>query len=261
MAIQHMSEFADQSAGDDGVGVFVAELDVPGHELVAARAILSASELERAGRFVFEKDRNRYIVARATLREILGVHLDVAPEMLEFSYGPYGKPALASQPAEKDLRFNVSHSGSVAVFAFANGLDVGVDVEALTPLDDQDDVAAHCFSDAEQRLYHGLREEDRKIEPYRAPMIADFEKLQLRRQQTDAQICQWANEIDSASLMAPYEFVSVMYGKSKILPRYVLVMHLFTHKTHHCGQVTTLLSQLGHDVGITDLPWVPDTAS
>jgi uncharacterized damage-inducible protein DinB len=114
---------------------------------------------------------------------------------------------------------------------------------------------------ADDALLIRLREEDRSIEPYRAPMIADFEELQLRRQQTDAQICQWASEIDNASLMAPYEFVSVMYGKSKILPRYALAMHLFNHQTHHRGQVTTLLSQLGHDVGITDLPWVPDTAS
>lgn len=32
-----------------------------------------------------------------------------------------------------------------------------------------------------------------------------------------------------------------------------LLMHLFNHQTHHRGQVTTLLSQEGVDVGATDL--------
>ncbi len=32
-----------------------------------------------------------------------------------------------------------------------------------------------------------------------------------------------------------------------------LLMHVFNHQTHHRGQVTTLLSQAGVDVGVTDL--------
>jgi uncharacterized damage-inducible protein DinB len=36
-------------------------------------------------------------------------------------------------------------------------------------------------------------------------------------------------------------------------------MHVFNHQTHHRGQITTLLSQFGIDVGITDLvAIVPD---
>jgi uncharacterized damage-inducible protein DinB len=37
----------------------------------------------------------------------------------------------------------------------------------------------------------------------------------------------------------------------------VLFAHLVNHQTHHRGQVTTLLSQLGLDVGTTDLPFMP----
>lgn len=32
-----------------------------------------------------------------------------------------------------------------------------------------------------------------------------------------------------------------------------LVVHFFNHQTHHRGQTTTLLSQAGVDVGVTDL--------
>ena len=35
-------------------------------------------------------------------------------------------------------------------------------------------------------------------------------------------------------------------------------VHLFNHQTHHRGQLTTLLSQLGIDPGVTDLPMLPD---
>ncbi|MAC46924.1 MAG: hypothetical protein CMI12_08730 [Oceanospirillum sp.] len=38
-----------------------------------------------------------------------------------------------------------------------------------------------------------------------------------------------------------------------------LVSHLFNHQTHHRGQVSTLLSQNGIDIGITDfLMEIPD---
>lgn len=32
-----------------------------------------------------------------------------------------------------------------------------------------------------------------------------------------------------------------------------LVLHFFNHQTHHRGQVSTLLSQAGEDIGVTDL--------
>jgi len=41
---------------------------------------------------------------------------------------------------------------------------------------------------------------------------------------------------------------------------WVLVAHLFNHQAHHRGQLTTLLSQMGHDPGVTDLPFMPGIA-
>ena len=46
-------------------------------------------------------------------------------------------------------------------------------------------------------------------------------------------------------------------GKTRVLPRWVLVTHMFNHGTHHRGQLTTLMKQLGIDPGVTDLPWLP----
>jgi uncharacterized damage-inducible protein DinB len=38
----------------------------------------------------------------------------------------------------------------------------------------------------------------------------------------------------------------------------VLVVHLFNHQTHHRGQVHALLTSMGVDPGVTDLPFGPD---
>ncbi|MEO1003710.1 MAG: DinB family protein [Cyanobacteria bacterium J06638_7] len=35
-----------------------------------------------------------------------------------------------------------------------------------------------------------------------------------------------------------------MDGRIRAVPRWVLVIHLFHHQTHHRGQVTTFLSQI-----------------
>jgi uncharacterized damage-inducible protein DinB len=38
-----------------------------------------------------------------------------------------------------------------------------------------------------------------------------------------------------------------------------LLLHFFHHQTHHRGQASTLLSQAGVDIGVTDLlEWIPE---
>ncbi|MEP7042148.1 MAG: DinB family protein [Dokdonella sp.] len=50
---------------------------------------------------------------------------------------------------------------------------------------------------------------------------------------------------------------SLTYANSKgevfVDPFGPLLQHVFNHQTHHRGQITTLLSQAGFDVGVTDL--------
>jgi len=128
----------------------VRSLDIDAESLAG---LLSADERERAGRFAFERDRRRYIVARARLRQLLGERLGAAPESLRFVYKPHGKPALARCPGQRDLRFNVSHCGEVAAYAFAEGREVGVDIEELRELPDADDIAMRFFSRRERGAY------------------------------------------------------------------------------------------------------------
>lgn len=92
---------------------------------------LSIDERKRAENFVQERDRNRYIIARGILRELLGHYLGMAPEQVCFCYGAYGKPHLADSQARIGLEFNLSHAANSAVYAFANRTQVGIDIEPL----------------------------------------------------------------------------------------------------------------------------------
>src|SRR5436305_11150083 len=89
--------------------VVASRLDVEPEAVRASSALLSDSERERSGRFASDRDRKRYIVARATLRQLLGARLDVKAGEIELVYGFHGKPALGQRFANSGLRFNVSH--------------------------------------------------------------------------------------------------------------------------------------------------------
>ena len=85
---------------------------------------LDPVERERAARL---RDPGPWTVARGALRELLGARLGVAPADVRLASGPHGKPEIAGSP----LRFNLSHTRSLAVIAVADGFEVGVDVERL----------------------------------------------------------------------------------------------------------------------------------
>jgi uncharacterized damage-inducible protein DinB len=89
----------------------------------------------------------------------------------------------------------------------------------------------------------------------------NFEKLRADRRAMDQQILDWSHTLSPQWLDAPFEYTSNVDGKTRVLPAWVLVMHMFNHQTHHRGQVTTLIKQLGYDPGITDLPWLPEFES
>jgi 4'-phosphopantetheinyl transferase len=117
---------------------------------------LADTERQRAGRYRLARDRRRYIVARARMRLLLAARLGTHPRAVELSYGTYGKPFLAAGAAGADWRFNASHSGDLALFAFCRGRDVGIDVESVEPLQGADDLARQYFSSAELDAYLAL---------------------------------------------------------------------------------------------------------
>ena len=149
------------------VQVVVARLD-PGPQKARALArLLSQAERSRAARFRFERERRRFIVARATLRELLAERLDVPPESIEFVYAREGKPALAERFARSGWRFNLSHCGELAVYAFSRAREVGVDVEAVHAIAEADAIAARVFSRREHQAYRAAAASERPLAFFR----------------------------------------------------------------------------------------------
>jgi 4'-phosphopantetheinyl transferase len=115
---------------------------------------LSPDEAARAERFVFDRDRNHFIVGRGSLRAILGHYLNCKPQQVTFSYGPQNKPAV--EIPQSQLRFNLSHSGEAVLYAFTHHREIGVDIELLRPLDDMMQIAKRFFSPTEYTTLSAL---------------------------------------------------------------------------------------------------------
>src|ERR1700690_4032039 len=88
-------------------------------------------------------------------------------------------------------------------------------------------------------------------------LCSDFDDLRREREATDAALIEWSGRLDAQGLASELTWKSGIDGKTRTLPHWVVVTQLFNHQTHHRGQLTTLLYQLGIDIGETDLPWLP----
>ncbi len=108
---------------------------------------LSEEEKEKAGRFIFEKDRARFVRCRRALRNVLAGYLGLNPRNVEFFCNQYGKPFI--DPSVSQIKFNVSHSSDFALIAVTMGREIGVDVEFVNPDFEVMSVAHSVFSDAQ----------------------------------------------------------------------------------------------------------------
>ena len=91
------------------------------------------------------------------------------------------------------------------------------------------------------------------------PLFAQWADLQAYRQKLDATLVAWSKEIQPADLAHPLRYVN-MAGVKQCKRFGPLVTHFFNHQTHHRGQASTLMHQLGVDVGVTDLLALIDEA-
>jgi 4'-phosphopantetheinyl transferase len=129
---------------------------------------LSDDERARAERMLSALKAQRWSRARGVLRELLARYVEADPRTLGFNTGAHGKPGLAERctrdPAESDgtsarptrLSFNVSHSGQLALYAFASSGAVGIDVEVVRRRLDGVVIAGRAFGPLEALRLEGL---------------------------------------------------------------------------------------------------------
>jgi len=81
----------------------------------------------------------------------------------------------------------------------------------------------------------------------------DFAELRHYREAADSQIVQWAESVAQDWLDSRSSYTHHEDGGVRSVTKGFWVVHMFNHQTHHRGQITTLFSQMGHDIGSTDL--------
>lgn len=132
----------------DALHIWRASLDVAPEQVARLWHTLVPDERRRAERLRFEVLRQRFIAAHGMLRDVLGRYVQLSPESVRFAVRPGGKPELASGESAS-WRFNLSHSGAMALVAVAWRREVGVDIEQLRPMKGPLDIAERFFAPGE----------------------------------------------------------------------------------------------------------------
>lgn len=128
---------------------------------------LSIDEKERADRLRFPKDRTNFVLSRGHLRGLLSKYLGLPASEIEFQYNRYGKPYLNKKPHPHNIDFNLSHSNDIALYAVANGREVGIDVEYIREVRRAGKIIDRFFSNEERAYYKNQPEENQNLTFFR----------------------------------------------------------------------------------------------
>lgn len=96
-----------------------------------------------------------------------------------------------------------------------------------------------------------------QVPPLGQDLFGGFQQLVQQRHIIDERLLVWAAGLTAQWLEKTLTYVSKVDGSKRTAAHWVLVTHLFNHQIHHRGQISTLLNQLGLDIGSTDLPFMP----
>lgn len=153
--------------GLDEVHVWRASLRPADGVLARLEAHLSPDERARAARFRFPQHRTAFVAGRGAQREILARYTGLPASALAYREGSHGKLELDGPAAASGIRFNVSNSGDLALYALTLRREIGVDLELLKPMPDGIDIAKRFFSAPENEVFAALAEEARDLAFFR----------------------------------------------------------------------------------------------
>lgn len=88
-------------------------------------------------------------------------------------------------------------------------------------------------------------------------LYSDYEELKNERVLTDKSINEYISGLSDEDIKQPLTFRSKVKNADTTLILKDALLHFFHHQTHHRGQVSTLISQQGIDIGVTDMIWMP----
>lgn len=104
--------------------------------------LLDTEELLRAARFFRREDKERFIICRGALKQLLGSYLQTKPHTIKIILNEQKKPVIKDSPY---LHFNISHSQKCIAFAISDS-SVGIDVEYINENFEFHAIAQTCFT-------------------------------------------------------------------------------------------------------------------
>lgn len=140
----------------DDIHLWLAKLAQSAQETATFWGILNAEERQRADRLIIQRHRENFIVARGILRQLLSNYLNYPAREIKFTQGPFGKIEIHRLMPTPLIKFNLSHTGEYALFAFSLDRDLGVDIEHIRADIEIKDIAQRFFSTVETKTLLSL---------------------------------------------------------------------------------------------------------
>lgn len=144
--------YNDITSKEEEYGIKLYKIEILKYqELVSSlRDLLSVSERNRADRYHFIKDKNKFIICRAMLKLLLAkyVRWDINKISIDSDYN--NKPYLTSHPS---VFFNLSHAGDLGIIAIGK-IPLGVDIEFIDSKFDFTEISTTVFNELEINHIH-----------------------------------------------------------------------------------------------------------
>ncbi len=124
--------------------------------------LLSDEEKKQVEKIKLGDVKNRSIISKAIIKNIISNYLGLNIKQIIFSYNEFGKPVIPERINSFRLNFNISHSGDLGLIAITRKNLIGIDVEKMNELDQIDDIINLCFTETEKYMLSCLESTEKK---------------------------------------------------------------------------------------------------
>lgn len=138
------------------VHVWRVPLIVSPSAVARASQLLDDGETARVASMARVELRTRQILSLSLLRVLLARYLHIQPQGVPLGQRPTGKPYLCGSAAASGVRFNLAHSGDMALYAIVLHGEIGVDIEQRRPLHDFASMVETVLTPAERSIIRSL---------------------------------------------------------------------------------------------------------
>lgn len=122
---------------------------------------LDQRERKRYENYLTEECRRQLIISHLATRDILSLYLDCPMNRIHFQYSKFNKPYLLKKDNPRQVEFNLTHSGNIALLALTKVRRIGVDVEEIHTLQEQEQIEQNVLTFEELKVLSSLNESER----------------------------------------------------------------------------------------------------